>query len=224
VEWHPEGELLAIGALSPGSTYQVVIISLDGSMEPERPIPTDGRQLPLRWTPDRKLLYRQNDPETGTDIWEMTLGEAPSTRALIREPSAQTSPTVSPDMRWLAYTSFHSGQAEVWVRPYDGPGRPVMASHDGGEEPLWAPDGLELYFRKGEQVLAVEIFTEPRLSAGTPRVLFEGRYVRNNYRAYDLAPDGEHFVMIKEGERWGTRLEVVANWFEKLKELVPRER
>jgi len=227
VAWHPGGQLLAISALSPNSVHEILLVSLDGSVEPGRLILSDRAQQVHGWTPDgKKALYREIYGETGSDIWEVTLDETRSTRVLVSEPGTQSQPVVSPDMRWLAYTSNHTGQAEVWVRPYGRLGRPVQASTDGGQEPIWAPDSGELYFRKGEEVLAVNIVTEPRLSAGAVRVLFEGRYysVRDLPRAYDLSPDGEHFVMIQEGERWGTRLEVVENWFEELKRLVPTER
>ena len=58
--------------------------------------------------------------------------------------------TLSPDGRWIAYTSNQTGQVEIWVRPYPGPGAPVRVSPSGGTEPVWARNGRELYYLEGD--------------------------------------------------------------------------
>ena len=74
--------------------------------------------------------------------------------------------------------------------------------------------------------MVVEITTEPTFSAGTPRLLFEGEYADGltPYANYDVTPDGQRFVMIKESEEQEealTQIHVVLNWFEELKQRVP---
>ena len=61
---------------------------------------------------------------------------------------------------------------------------------------MWAHNGKELFYLNGDQMMAVDTTTQPTFSAGTPRLLFEGRYdVRPRPRAnYDVSPDGERFV------------------------------
>ena len=59
----------------------------------------------------------------------------------------------SPDGQWMAYVSDESGQDEVYVRPYPGPGQEHVISTNGGEEPVWSPDGRELFFRNQDEVL-----------------------------------------------------------------------
>ena len=228
VEWHPEGRLVTIHARSPRAELrlQALLISIDGSVDPE--LPLLGRTARAHgWTPDGNLLFTEiTAAETRQDIWELTLDESRSARELAGGPGFQGQPAVSPDGRWLAYTSDHSGQAEVWAKAYGGSG-PVKVSIDGGQDPLWAPDGKVIYFRDGEHVMAVDILTESELSAGTPRALFEDPYFIMTWvlpRTFDLSPAGDQFVMIQEGERWGTKLEVVNNWFEELKERVPTGR
>ena len=78
-------------------------------------------------------------------------------------------------------------------------------------------------------MMVVAIHAEPTFSAGTPRTLFEfkeGPGDAEGFRGFDLAPDGQHFVMIQEGEESAppTQLRVVVNWFEELKAKVPTGR
>ena len=73
-------------------------------------------------------------------------------------------------------------------------------------------------------MMAVDITTAPTFKAGTPRLLFEGRYQRGaggNRPFYDVTPDGQRLVMVKAQETEAGQIHVVLNWFEELKRLVP---
>ena len=71
-------------------------------------------------------------------------------------------------------------------------------------------------------MMAVEVATEPTFTAGTPKLLFEGEFLSYGPRAvYDVTPDGQKFLMIKIGNQKVAELNVVQNWFEELKRLVP---
>ena len=98
-------------------------------------------------------------------------------------------------------------------------------STDGGIEPVWARNGREFFYRNenGDQMMAVDITTEPTFRAGTPRLLFEGSYLRGGVAGafYDATPDGQRFLMTQAGEERGSQINVVLNWFEELKRLVP---
>jgi Tol biopolymer transport system component len=126
----------------------------------------------------------------------------------------------SPDGRWLAYVSDESGQDEIYVQAYPGPGARYTISTEGGREPLWAADGTELFYRKDEQVLVVPIQSGPELTLGTPRVLFKGRYASVPWAGnnYDVSPDGQRFVMLEGNlDSVPRRINVVLNWVEELK-------
>ena len=91
---------------------------------------------------------------------------------------------------------------------------------------LWAPDGRELFYRRDDALMAVPVQTEPSFTQGTPEVLFEGPYVLGPGRNYDVAPDGQRFLMITEGggaedTSAAPTIIVVQNWFEELRRLVP---
>jgi Tol biopolymer transport system component len=138
--------------------------------------------------------------------------------------SHQRHPAFSSNGRWVAYDSAETGRVEVYVRPFPEPGGITKISTEGGYEPLWSRDGKELFYRCGDKMMAVTIETEPELKVGTPRELFKGQFRGTTSHlglSYDIAPDGR-FIMIQEDEESAkTRINVVLNWFEELKRLVP---
>jgi hypothetical protein len=153
------------------------------------------------------------------------VGEGQPPQPLIHTEFNEIIAAISPDGRWMAYTSDESGQWEVYVRPFpnveDGK---WQVSGENGLSPVWAPDGLKLFFRQFSlrlnAMMEVPIQTEPAFEAGIPSVLFDDEpYVFGWYRGYDLSPDGKRFLMIKR--RKPTQLVVVINWFEELQRLVP---
>ena len=90
----------------------------------------------------------------------------------------------------------------------------------------WGRNGQELFYRNGNQMMAVEVTTQPSFSAGTPRLLFDGqgRYRSGGQRAdYDVSPDGQRFVMVQfvESEQSVSQINIVLNWSEELKQRVP---
>ena len=134
----------------------------------------------------------------------------------------------SPDGHWLAYVSDESGRDQVYVQPYPGPGGRTVISIDGGTEPMWSPDGRELFYRDGAAMMAVTIETDPPLTVGTPQRLFEGPYVVSPHvPVYDVASDGKRFLMVKQGAATddtavqAAQIILVQNWHQELKRLVP---
>jgi hypothetical protein len=109
-------------------------------------------------------------------------------------------------------------------------------STEGGTEPLWAPDGRELFYRNGDELMVVSITLEPSFNPGIPTLLFEGSFVGTRRTRsqvafagpstnYDITADGQRFVMIQpDEESVPSQITVVLNWFEELKRLVPVNR
>jgi Tol biopolymer transport system component len=176
-----------------------------------------------------------------SDIWALSLDGEPTARPLMAESYNESDPAISLDGRWIAYSSNESGRIEVYVRPFpnvdDGK---WLISTRGGESPIWAPDGRELYYDAyPDQMMVVTIETEPAFAAGNPEVLFRSEYVLASHSGpdrspYDISPDGKRFLMIKEEKQTQegdeaveippiTELIVVDNWDEVLKRLAPAE-
>jgi serine/threonine-protein kinase len=139
---------------------------------------------------------------------------------------------ISPDGRWLAYESDSSGQFEVYVRPFPNVEEGQwQVSTAGGEHPLWARSGRELFYVAPDGALmAVRADTRgARWQASTPTKLLEGRYVVGGAgilgRHYDASPDGQRFLLIKQAgadtAAAPPQIVIVQNWFEELKRLVP---
>ena len=198
----------------------------DGSGGLERLTTSEYTHGPMSWSPDGQLLaFVEVNPTTGYDIWVLRLGDRKA-QPFLRTPFNESVPQFSPDGRWLAYISNESGPWEIYVQPYPGPGGKWQISTEGGTEPVWNPNGRELFYRSSDKMMAVEITTQPSFSAGKPRVLFEGRYEPTpaTFPDYDITPDGQRFLMLKPaeaGEAAPTQINVVLNWFEELKRRVP---
>jgi serine/threonine-protein kinase len=110
----------------------------------------------------------------------------------------ETSIGLSPDGRWLAYASNESGRFEVYVRPYPdvNAGR-WQVSGNGGNEPRWAHNGRELFYRRGDgDLVSVAVAPAPRFTPGVQRVLFSAiGFISNpSYTDYDVTPDDRRFV------------------------------
>jgi hypothetical protein len=104
-------------------------------------------------------------------------GAARRAQPFLRTPFNETAPQFSPDGRWLAYISDESGRDEIYVQPYPGPGGKWEISTEGGTEPVWNPNGQELFYRSGDKMMAVDVTTQLGFAAGKPRMLFEGPYM-----------------------------------------------
>jgi serine/threonine-protein kinase len=184
-----------------------------------------GAQFPNSLSPDGRLLaFSELSPGVRTrDIWVMPLEGDRTPTPFLTTPFNERSPAFSPDGQWIAYVSDESGNDEVYVQPYPGPGGKLAISTSGGVTPVWSPGGGEIFYLNGDQMFAVTLETEPTLNAGKPRLLFEGQYVQSEaIPQYDVSSDGQHFVMIQSAQEAApTELHVVLNWFEELKRLAP---
>jgi eukaryotic-like serine/threonine-protein kinase len=223
--WTPDGKRIAFMSNREGS-QNVFWEPADSSGGPERLTTSEYTPVPMSWSPDGQLLaFSEINSATGYDIWVLRLSERKA-QVFLRTPFNESVPRFSHDGRWLAYVSDESGRYEIYVQPYPGPGGKWQISTEGGTEPVWNPNGRELFYRSGNKMIAVDITTQPGFAAGKPRVLFERQYVPTPLTSpdYDVSPDGQRFLMLKSIESAGsapTQINVVLNWFEELKQKVP---
>ena len=193
----------------------------DGTGEVEQLSTSLERQVPFSWSPDGLLVYRQNTGGVAGDIWILPLKGERKPREFLVTQFFKDEPMFSPDGRWMAFISNRSGQFEVYVKPYPGPGGMMQISTEGGTDPHWSPNGKELFYRNQDKMMAVSIQTEPTFKAGTPKLLFEGGAyaIRGGRSEYDVDSEGR-FLMMKEEEQTAAQINVVLNWFEELRRLV----
>lgn len=227
--WTPDGTRVAYTSERLGKNPEIFWKPADGSGSEEKLIGGEHPRVAQEFSRDgRFLAFSEVHPETGWDLWVLSLEGDRKPVPFLKTPFAEAQPTFSVDGRWIAYTSNESGRFEIYVRPHPGPGRKIQVSPSGGSEPLWSRDGRELFYRSGDRMLAVPVRRDPDLSFGTPQILFESRAFRDTdpeFRQYDVAPDGR-FVMI-EKEPAGTsrpQLRLVLNWFSELSSRAPARR
>ncbi len=224
--WTSDGTRLLFSTEAGGPAYDMFWRTSDGSGEAEELYVTQYDKHPKSLSPDDLLLaFREDHPDTGSDIWILPLAEGGELQPFVRTPFSETEPEFSPDGRWVAYQSNESGRYEIFVQAYPGPGGKTLISPDGGSEPRWAKNGRELVYRSGSQMIAVEIESGAELTAGAPMLLFEGDFLAADFsRNYDVTADGEQFIMVADDpDAVEPHIEVVLNWFEELQERAPRE-
>jgi len=173
------------------------------------------------------LVYRTGYNPGERDLYARRLG-TDSSIPLAHTPADETSPALSPDGRWLAYVSNESGTNEVYVSPFPNTadGR-WQISALGGQEPVWAHSGRELFYRVSgttDTQMVMAIAPGHSFVPGARRMLFPltGYGLNNSHQQYDVAPDDRRFLMIRAAEPdQKDRLVVVENFFEVLRTRVP---
>ncbi|MGB8960039.1 MAG: protein kinase [Candidatus Aminicenantales bacterium] len=224
--WSPDGKRLLFSwhkSLRSNLYWQ----PSDGSSPMERLTTSEYDQRPGSWSLDGKTVALVEKPVAGGQ-WDIAMMDVPSGRVtpFLNSQFDEQCPEFSPDGRWIAYSSDESKREEVYVRPFPGPGVKYLVSSEGGREPVWARNGKQLFYRWGDQMWVVDVRTEGGFAASKPRLLFEKPGYSSGFpiRAYDLSPDDQRFLMVKEGQRKSTpvtEMTLVQNWFEELKRLAP---
>lgn len=197
-QWNPTGTALAFSLNAP-----------DGKDVVELPLGAGGQhvvavrrgiQFPNDWPRDGKVLLVTDEQEgTRHDILIQPTNGSPA-RPYVATMADETAARMSPDGRWVAYTSDESGRPEVYIDSYPIPGRRVVVSRDGGMHPVWRGDGRELYYWREGALVAVQIGKtrddEP-LAIGTQSELFRAPYEGALNTMYDVSPDGQRFVIVE---------------------------
>ena len=214
----PGGEHVAYNA-HDGNIY---LKSSDGTGDARTLVEKEHTQWALSWSPDGTLLaLTEIHPETGRDIWILPLEEDP--HPFVVTAANEHAATFSPNGAWVAYQSDQSGRAEIYVQPFPGPGTRVLVSPSGVKEPLWASSGRELFYRQGTALMAVPVEADSSFRTGAPELLFDGPFQIDDagHTSYDVSPDGQKFLMIRNESAGRVELRVVLNLAEELKARAP---
>jgi serine/threonine protein kinase len=232
--WTPDGKRIAFAKRAASGT-EVYWKAADGTGEEEKIGSAPNRVfLPWSWSSDGNTLALFElglSGDTGYDVGALSMKGKHEWRPLLNQRYIEFQPKISPDGKWLAYTSMESGKFEIYVRPFPdvNKGR-WQVSTSGGDTPLWSPDGRVLFYLNDGAVMGVPVETGPTFKAGKPETLFRGTYVRmttNDGQPWDIHPDGKRFLMMKEPEAVASangsprKINIVLNWFEELKQRVP---
>lgn len=224
--WTPEGDSIVVGD-DPGLITQ----RSDGGGQAVTTLTDSRGGVAPSWSRDRAwLIYRTNLNMAGHgDILAIRPGVDSTPREIVATAAYELSPALSPDGRWLAYSSDETGRFEVYVVPFPNSADGKWAiSATGGDTPRWSPTGRELFYTSGDAMMAVQVTTSPTFSVGASRELFWERDLRYGglHPMYDVARDGRRFLMIRtvatDRAQEEPRLILVQNFFQELEAKVGR--
>jgi hypothetical protein len=218
--WSPDGKWIAFRSRRSGP-FNLYRRRSDGTGKDELLLDSPLHMLPNDWSHGRLLFSKDNNPKTLYDLWSMPVenGRAGTPTVFLDESHEERAAQFSPDGRWVAYTSNESGQHEVYVRPFPGPGPSKLISTSGGITPRWRKDGEELYYIAPDgAMMGVSISMKAgALDPGVPVELFKtriaggGRPITINF-SYDVAADGRFLINVVTAEAPVSPLTLLLNW------------
>jgi len=211
--WSPDGQYVGfIG--NQGTGPQFYRKRADGIGETEPVLTMPGRVVnAASWSRDGKWLVFMTNP---ADIFARRTSGDTSLVPLVHTTFEEITPSLSPDGRWLAYSSNESGTFEIYVRPFPDAGSARwQVSTGSGFEPLWSPDSRELFYWSGGenttgQLNSVAVMPGPTFIAGQRHTLpIQGAPYIGVPGSWDITRDGKRFVMIRQGAGKGDERELV---------------
>jgi serine/threonine protein kinase len=229
--WSPDSRHIAFG--TPSSIFWM---RSDGAGDPQRLL--DSPRLPRPWSisPSGRLAYFERGPDTGFDIWTISLDltdpDHPKTgqpEPFLRTPADEMVPRISPDGRWVAYRSNETGIPEIYVRPFPSAvGGKWKISTGGGFYAFWSNNGRELFYETtDERIMSVNYKVEAdSFVAGKPRLWSGAQLFFIGSSNLDLAPDGKRFVVFSApespaGQKSSVQVTMLLNFFDELKRRIP---
>jgi eukaryotic-like serine/threonine-protein kinase len=230
--WTPDGQSISY-ASSGAKGFRLWTKRADGSGAAIQMLNADREFVDPRWSADGKwLVFRTPGvgPRAG-DILGVRVGVDSTPIPLVAGPFQESEHALSPDGRWLAYTSLESGRSQVYVVPFPNTtAAKWIVSTDGGASPAWSHRGRELfYLDDGGNLISVQVKTDLTFSMGPATTLFawpaatsvvqtQGTFIGAGRRQFDVAPDDQRFLMLRSvGGSEAERLVMVDNWFAELR-------
>jgi Tol biopolymer transport system component len=210
--WSPDGKRIAFSRVDTASgAPDVYTVAADGSDQPRLFIGGAGSQYAGGWTADGKSFV-YDELRIGRPMRMVMLDTSGASHPLAESPTAAMRlPAMSPDGRWVAYSSTESGHIEIYVRSLSGPGR-WQVSTGGGAQPVWSKDSKTIYYREAGHIVAATVGTGGTgFTVASRRTFAEDHFMMENTINYDAMPDGRHLAVIVPMDE-GAQISVVVNW------------
>jgi Tol biopolymer transport system component len=212
--WSPDGREIAY--INRASNYSAYRKRVDGA-GPEQPLGGPVSRL-TSWSRDGQLLGEH----VGADGRPIVLAGGKVTPILEKTEAVRRELQLSPDGKWIAYSSDESKQrTEVYVQSFPPTGIKRQISTAGGLQPRWRNDGRELFFiAEDGKLMAVPVKTGATFEFGSPSALFEPPVPQGNGSlGYEVSPDGQRFLFrtVPAGEK-AAPITIVTNWLAALEQ------
>ena len=219
--WSSDGQRIVFRSTRSGQ-QDLWVRAADGSGRDEMVATSGNPKFPSQWTADGAVLYSENAGGTDIGLWSIPLSGARKPVKILDTRFEESQGQLSPDGRWLAYTSNQTGQPEIHVAPAAQPAAAIRVSGSGGEQPRWRRDGRELFFVAADgKIMAATVRAvgeQPTSFDHEPaKALFDSRIAAAVFtRAfqYDVTQDGQRFIVTTDtrSSRALPPLHVVVNW------------
>lgn len=217
--WSPGGDSVVFGSDRLGVMNLFLKNLSDGQEQPL--VVNNSYKATTQWSRDgRFIVYTQVDSQTNRDIWVIPMeGSKPGQPvAFLHTNANEFLGQLSPDSKWMAYTSDESGRREVYVRAFPSGQNLTSISLAGGEAPRWSADGRELFFVAADgRMNAVPVKSAgSTFEPGTPVPLFNANLVRSPNEPlidYDVSSDGKRFLITTAAQGpTSATLNLISNW------------
>ena len=224
----------ASGALwSPDGKTIVFLSRRDGQRKPYRKDSSgNGMEEPLRggalsgavwdWSPDGAyLLVWFQDGKTGFDIQLVPTDGGEQPTWFLKTPFNEGQARISPDGKYVLYTSDESGRGEIYIQTFPKPGNKRRISNDGGFWPRWRGDGKELFYVASNlTVMSVSLDSSNPLAGGPLKPLFQfptGPDMGSigSTEPFEVSSDGRRFLVLPD--KLITSISLIVNWPSQLK-------
>jgi Tol biopolymer transport system component len=218
--WSPDGKQVAFSSTRDGS-QQIYRKDSSGAGSEEQLTRGGSAKITAQWSHDGKyILYREGNAGTGRDLMALPLDNPQKPFAVVQSKFNDSTGAISPDGKWVAYSSNESGIHEIYVQAFPGvAGAPAgrwQISNGGGYEVRWRGDSQEIYYRNDSKMMAAVIHASPQgIRAEVPTELFSSsEFGALTFNEFDVTPDGKRFVMILNNANEGSSqiLHVISNW------------
>jgi serine/threonine-protein kinase len=221
--WTRDGKQVVYTS-TQGSRKAIWKQSVEGSASPEMLMAIGLADVQVALAPDGKsLVFEEASPEIRErKLLYVDLAADRTPRRLATPGETASHPVISPDGKWLAYAAnSRATGGQVYVQAFPGPGAATQVSLDGGQRPVWAPDGASLYYLSADQsqLLAAALSPGTAMSVTSRRTVLTGSFFAmgsGNTPQYSASPDGNHFVGLRRASEQ-TQLVVVTNWLAELR-------
>jgi serine/threonine-protein kinase len=229
VEWSIAGDSLYYTSNQGGGTFRVYRRAADGSGQPQLVYTHDALQAPQDITPDgARLIVLESRPSQSDqfDIMALTLEEPVRRDTVLSTPAVEYNASLSPDGRFIAYQTYESNRAEVYVRPMDTAWRErARVSVDGGEKPLWSPTGDTIFYRSpADSMMAAAVATDPAFRVHHVSALFAiglgTGFGAISGRPWDVSPVDGRFIVARSPTPQAEGVRVALNWTAELRRLM----